>query len=460
MSKRGRYSKEFKVEALRLLSLGDKPASNLAMELGIKRTLLYRWRDQTGSTRYKDISLAENIFLRHTDTFDTYYRYDYRDSDMEEQHTKQHRYRIGLKHQLYKSLTSGLQVSGDNTKLNSGTKDSISAELFLNYRKLLPFGSLHMNYRNLLKNTDENLSGNNSHVLREEHLFGENPEGNDVILIEHDLVNEETITLEDENELVITNPGTGLPIAEGIHYRVETTGTLTRIRLISPDGDFLLGRTVYINYDFEPSPPIKFKTHTQTYGGRLNIKKTWKLFYYGGRSDQTLTGGTNLGRLENTRDESFGTELIWRNSTTRAEKKEHRSTRNPYETIRYSEVLLFRFKQSPFFRPVLSLSGSYSETTTFEYIEQSIGRSVAANLFLSLPYRAKCEVKTEYRKQKLVGVKQETLEFRANLRWRYRALAMLLTYENINRNQETTLGKEKRERIYLRVRRFFGERRR
>lgn len=46
MSKRGRYPKEFKVEALRLLSLGDKPASDLAMELGIKRTLLYRWRDQ------------------------------------------------------------------------------------------------------------------------------------------------------------------------------------------------------------------------------------------------------------------------------------------------------------------------------------------------------------------------------------------------------------------------------
>jgi len=46
MSKRGRYSKEFKVEAVRLLNLGNKPASELAMELGIKRTLLYRWRDQ------------------------------------------------------------------------------------------------------------------------------------------------------------------------------------------------------------------------------------------------------------------------------------------------------------------------------------------------------------------------------------------------------------------------------
>jgi len=46
MQKRGRYSKAFKAEAVRLLEIGEKPASELAMELGIKRTLLYRWRDQ------------------------------------------------------------------------------------------------------------------------------------------------------------------------------------------------------------------------------------------------------------------------------------------------------------------------------------------------------------------------------------------------------------------------------
>jgi len=46
MQKRGRYSKEFKLEAVRLLEEENKPTSELAMELGVKRTLLYRWRDQ------------------------------------------------------------------------------------------------------------------------------------------------------------------------------------------------------------------------------------------------------------------------------------------------------------------------------------------------------------------------------------------------------------------------------
>ena len=46
MKKRGRYPKEFKLEAVRLLNEGGKPASEIAMQLGIKRPLLYRWRDQ------------------------------------------------------------------------------------------------------------------------------------------------------------------------------------------------------------------------------------------------------------------------------------------------------------------------------------------------------------------------------------------------------------------------------
>lgn len=44
--KRGRYPEEFKKEAVRLLEEGGKPVAEIAMQLGVRRTLLYRWRDQ------------------------------------------------------------------------------------------------------------------------------------------------------------------------------------------------------------------------------------------------------------------------------------------------------------------------------------------------------------------------------------------------------------------------------
>lgn len=41
---RQRYSREFKLEAVRLLELGDKPAAQLALELGVRRNQLYKWQ--------------------------------------------------------------------------------------------------------------------------------------------------------------------------------------------------------------------------------------------------------------------------------------------------------------------------------------------------------------------------------------------------------------------------------
>jgi len=44
--KRARFPKEFKLEAVRLLELGEKPATQLAAELGIRRNMLHKWQEQ------------------------------------------------------------------------------------------------------------------------------------------------------------------------------------------------------------------------------------------------------------------------------------------------------------------------------------------------------------------------------------------------------------------------------
>jgi len=52
-----RYSREFKLEAVRLASLGDKPKAKIARELGIRVNQLRKWRldfeeeERTGVTK-------------------------------------------------------------------------------------------------------------------------------------------------------------------------------------------------------------------------------------------------------------------------------------------------------------------------------------------------------------------------------------------------------------------------
>jgi len=40
------FTREFKLEAVRLMETSDRPASEIAMELGIRRNQLYKWKDQ------------------------------------------------------------------------------------------------------------------------------------------------------------------------------------------------------------------------------------------------------------------------------------------------------------------------------------------------------------------------------------------------------------------------------
>lgn len=46
MQKRKTYSKEFKREAVRLMENTDKPAADIARELGVRRNQLYKWQEE------------------------------------------------------------------------------------------------------------------------------------------------------------------------------------------------------------------------------------------------------------------------------------------------------------------------------------------------------------------------------------------------------------------------------
>jgi len=51
------YTKEFKLEALRLMEQSGRRTSEIAMELGIKRTQLYKWKEQM--TKKGDVPSAK-----------------------------------------------------------------------------------------------------------------------------------------------------------------------------------------------------------------------------------------------------------------------------------------------------------------------------------------------------------------------------------------------------------------
>ena len=46
MRKRNYFTKEFKLEAVRLLESGEKSGTDISRELGIRRNMLYKWQKE------------------------------------------------------------------------------------------------------------------------------------------------------------------------------------------------------------------------------------------------------------------------------------------------------------------------------------------------------------------------------------------------------------------------------
>ena len=51
------YTKAFKLEAIRLMDTSDRPTSEIAMQLGIRRNQLYKWKEQMN--KKGDVSMAK-----------------------------------------------------------------------------------------------------------------------------------------------------------------------------------------------------------------------------------------------------------------------------------------------------------------------------------------------------------------------------------------------------------------
>jgi transposase len=43
------FTREFKLEAIRLMTESDRPSSEIATQLGIRRNMLYKWKEQLES---------------------------------------------------------------------------------------------------------------------------------------------------------------------------------------------------------------------------------------------------------------------------------------------------------------------------------------------------------------------------------------------------------------------------
>ena len=131
----------------------------------------FSYQDQSEDFDLEYILWSENLRLRHTDQFETFYNFLYSESNREESSNDNTYLGTGFLHNLYESLkTTGNVFTSENNQ-NEVTEEIWGGQLNFDYTKMNPWGILRANYFGGYEDLERVGGGTIAHVSLETHPF-------------------------------------------------------------------------------------------------------------------------------------------------------------------------------------------------------------------------------------------------------------------------------------------------
>lgn len=224
----------------------------------------------------------------------TDYSYSQREEPTQEQRT--HNARLWLQHQLFKSLTTRLNIEGNDRSLPAGTERSGGGGVGLNYHKLLPGQSrmqLSADKRRVV--TSNKLSASEVGVFAEAHTV-------DSFLV---------VPLDRPNvapgSVRVWNQARTLRYEEGLDYEVRQSGSVTELTIPITTARIAEGEVLSIDYQILVNSDLTYATNSESLGADFSLNSgKYRVFTHwnstdqeliSGRADQINLSGTNSYRV-------------------------------------------------------------------------------------------------------------------------------------------------------------------
>jgi hypothetical protein len=395
----------------------------------------HRLEGNTIDTR--GLRLQESLESKHSRSLSSNWRYSFDIRTSGQADTESHEGGALLRHQLYESLTSVLDIHG--SRINSESPDSTflatryGAGVDENYTKRLPAKSrLTLGYGIRLDREQRETTGQVLSVVDEPHAL---TDGVTVFLNQPNVV----------RVIAVTDPA-GIPYSETLDYLIIPLGAQTEIRRI-PGGRIPNGGTVLVDYTAAAPPSDAFTTLYQSGRVRLDL---WDRFLaiYGRISDMSNYGGETLVLQEIT-DMVAGVEHSFRWFRAGAEYEDYRSNLTPFRALRAFQTFTFEHTDRFF------LSLDFTESKTIYPNEGLAQRSVGfiGRLRARIAYPLFFTLEGGKRRERGRGLDQDQATARTGLEFAYGQLKVNAGYEFLD---ETFLGEHHvKHYYYLRAKRNF-----
>ena len=295
-------------------------------------TDLYGQDFDSPTVPYRSLSLQEWLANRHTANLQSDYRYNYSRTDRDDGENENHVGTAGLRHQLYKSLTSSLEIRGEQSSDEGGgsslDRTRYGASGGEDYVKRLgTWGQLSAGYHARVVRERWTSSGSTATIIGEPQTLSDGS----VTFLNYAVTDLSSIRVRDSS-------GTRVYLA-GVDYAVISHGDRVEIRR-ALGGVIPNGAVVLVDYTAAGARSSNFDMFGDTTSVRLNLFDGLAGFYcHQGRQRYS---GDEAPVEQEYNDTTFGMDIRWRWLTAGAERQIYDSDQSPYNATRFYESAFFQ----------------------------------------------------------------------------------------------------------------------
>jgi hypothetical protein len=306
--------------------------------------------DQTGAFAERTINLNEELTLEHSKQLETRYNLTLEDLERQSQEQRVARGSALIRHRLFDSLTSTASVGGGALDVPGEFHSTdIFGTLGTDYTKKVPFGRVNADAAISVNRQDNSERGETVPISNSTFVF----------------MDPFPVTINRRNIVpssVVVRDITHLHVyIQGLDYTLEVFPDRAELHRIV-GGNIANGQAVSVDYDIGPEPANTIDTTTGTLALRYDISEgilSGLSFYASYRQlDQSVNAvDPSLFVLDNFRDYRYGTEYRIGGATFIAERQNHDSTVEPFDSFRFEVRYDRRFSRTS----LLTLTSSWDD---------------------------------------------------------------------------------------------------
>lgn len=280
----------------------------------------------TGTRESELFNINERFDIKHNKSLDSYYAYDFSKRAANDLSNRDNRFNLGLRHRLYESLNSTLDLHYFNSDGSSLSQNIYGASSDVDYiKKLGKIGRIGLGAGLTFDEEARDIQGNMQSVLGEAATLTTG----DVTLLDRPDV--------DAASVVVTDSTGTITYTADVDYQLTPLGNRLQIQRIL-SGSIPEGSQVLVDYRAATNPSTKFSTLLERYRFQMDFLDSLCGFSYRvNRENHPSVQNQENTILQTLSDNIFATYLDIYHLRLEWEIEDYNSSLSPYKREGYKE---------------------------------------------------------------------------------------------------------------------------